>query len=164
MNISENSASKFGYLVLHSCDILNHMFRTHLCGYDLNLTYPPDGKLPSIADPNPAQASKPATDREIFQGHFKRTLSTLANGIEAHYDAKSRLPVIPSQSQIEAHEIKKQAWVREITRTTHSSMITRDLSGRTNGTIDPYYGCFLVDELMDYALNFSLPWSESGMF
>ena len=36
----------------------------------------------------------------------------------------------------------------------------RDLSGRANGSIDPWYGCFLNDELDDYALNFSLPWSK----
>ena len=35
----------------------------------------------------------------------------------------------------------------------------RDLSGRANGTIDPWYGCDLYDEMIDYALNFSLPWS-----
>ena len=36
----------------------------------------------------------------------------------------------------------------------------RDLSGRANGTIDPFYGCFLLEEVMDYAQNFSFPWSE----
>lgn len=35
----------------------------------------------------------------------------------------------------------------------------RDLSGRANGTIDPWYECDLYDEMIDYALNFSLPWS-----
>ena len=33
-----------------------------------------------------------------------------------------------------------------------------DLSGRANGTIGTWYGCFLNDELENYALNFSLPW------
>jgi carboxypeptidase D len=36
----------------------------------------------------------------------------------------------------------------------------RDLSGRANGTIDPYYGCDLYDEMIDYAVNFTIPWSE----
>ena len=35
----------------------------------------------------------------------------------------------------------------------------RDLSGRANGTIDPWYGCFIYDEMIDYAFNFSQPWS-----
>jgi carboxypeptidase D len=29
---------------------------------------------------------------------------------------------------------------------------------RANGTIDPFYGC-LLDELIDYAVNFTFPWS-----
>ena len=36
----------------------------------------------------------------------------------------------------------------------------RDLSGRANGTIDPFYGCFLLDELIDYAVNFTFPWCK----
>lgn len=37
----------------------------------------------------------------------------------------------------------------------------RDLTGRANGTIDPYYGCFLLEEAIDYALNFTFPWNQS---
>ena len=36
----------------------------------------------------------------------------------------------------------------------------RDLSGRANGTIDPWYGCDIWDEMIDYALNFTFPWSK----
>jgi carboxypeptidase D len=36
----------------------------------------------------------------------------------------------------------------------------RDLTGRANGTIDPWYECDLYDEMIDYAVNFSLPWRE----
>ncbi len=35
----------------------------------------------------------------------------------------------------------------------------RDLSLRANGTIDSWYGCFIYDELLDYATNYSAPWS-----
>lgn len=47
-------------------------------------------------------------------------------------------------------EKKRQEW----------KLQKRDLSGRANGTIDPWYGCFLAAELEDYALNFSMPWSK----
>ncbi|KAJ7203443.1 hypothetical protein C8J57DRAFT_1542628 [Mycena rebaudengoi] len=33
----------------------------------------------------------------------------------------------------------------------------RDLSGRT---IDTLYGCFLLNELIDYAVNFTFPWTN----
>ena len=36
----------------------------------------------------------------------------------------------------------------------------RDLAGRANGTIDPWYGCFIYDEMIDYAMNYTYPWSE----
>lgn len=34
----------------------------------------------------------------------------------------------------------------------------RSLAGRANGTIDPWYGCDLYDEMVDYAVNFTFPW------
>jgi carboxypeptidase D len=34
----------------------------------------------------------------------------------------------------------------------------RDLAGRANGTIDPWYGCDVYDEMYDYAVNFTFPW------
>ena len=36
----------------------------------------------------------------------------------------------------------------------------RDLSNRANGTIDPWYGCDIFDEMRDYAINFAFPWCE----
>ena len=39
----------------------------------------------------------------------------------------------------------------------------RDLSARANGTIDPWYGCDLLDFVMDYAVNFTYPWSSNGL-
>ena len=37
----------------------------------------------------------------------------------------------------------------------------RDISGRPNGTLDPFYGCFLWEEMTDYAANFTFPWSKT---
>ena len=34
----------------------------------------------------------------------------------------------------------------------------RSLADRANGTIDPWYGCDLYDEMIDYAVNFTFPW------
>lgn len=54
---------------------------------------------------------------------------------------------IEKRNMLKGREEKRQAW-------------KRDLSGRANGTIDPFYGCFLLSEVTDYAQNFSFPWSE----
>ncbi|THG96679.1 hypothetical protein EW026_g5196 [Hermanssonia centrifuga] len=37
----------------------------------------------------------------------------------------------------------------------------RDLGGRSNSSIDPWYGCFVWDEMVDYAVNFTYPWNAS---
>jgi len=37
----------------------------------------------------------------------------------------------------------------------------RDLSGRANGTIDPWYGCTVFEEMLTYAINFTFPWTLS---
>lgn len=34
----------------------------------------------------------------------------------------------------------------------------RDLTGRPNGTIDPFYLCDLYSEMVAYAVNFTFPW------
>ena len=49
---------------------------------------------------------------------------------------------------------KREEWLME------TKMEKRDLSGRQNGTIDFFYGCFIWEEMMAYALNFSMPWSK----
>ena len=46
-------------------------------------------------------------------------------------------------------------------REEETSLAKRDLSMRANGTLDTWYGCRIYDELLDYAVNFSAPWSKS---
>jgi carboxypeptidase D len=67
----------------------------------------------------------------------------------------------------------KLAWVEELKekkrhapadRVRNRKQLARDLSGRPNGTIDPWYGCFLWDMLTDYAVNFTFPWTHAGGF
>ena len=57
--------------------------------------------------------------------------------------------------ETKARDEKRHAWLAK----KNSILQDRDLSGRANGSIDPWYGCFLSTELQDYALNFSMPWS-----
>ena len=50
--------------------------------------------------------------------------------------------------ELKQREERRQAWLA----TKHSPLYTRDLSGRANGTIDPWYGCYLNAELYDSKL------------
>jgi hypothetical protein len=66
-------------------------------------------------------------------------------------------------SEEEREMVTKRAHARDIgssTREKRGSQWKRDLSGRANGTLDPWYGCDMFDELLDYALNFTQPWGE----
>ncbi|KAJ7574418.1 Alpha/Beta hydrolase protein [Mycena floridula] len=103
--------------------------RSGLCGYDLNLTYPQNGIIPSVPLLTPIENPDIIWEqRQILkQGNNERELQG---------------NTLTKRDQESAHEIWK-----------------RDLSGRANGTIDPWYGCILLTELIDYAINFTFPWT-----
>lgn len=112
-----------------------HSVREHLCGYDLNLTYPQNGHFPTLqfvnpSDPHRSEFQSLAAKRQFF----RKTLSKSV--LAASANAK---------------------------RSEEGAVAKRDLSMRANGTIDPWYGCFIYDEMIDYALNYSEPWSESSV-
>ncbi|KAK7039320.1 carboxypeptidase [Favolaschia claudopus] len=105
-----------------------------LCGYDFELTYPPTGPLPYLFDP-------------IYEASPSDNLRrrSLDSGWSAIF-SRSREVSISKREQ----EERRSAW-------------KRDLSGRPNGTLDPYYGCFLLIELQDYASNYSFPFDLGGL-
>ena len=113
-------------------------FRTHLCGYDLNLTYPQNGHFPTL--------NTPLFPENIELGQAVESRSRRKNFV-------SRMASVIAQLETRGDKAFKQARSEGIWR--------RDLTGRANGTIDPWYDCFLFDEMVDYALNFTFPWSES---
>ena len=61
-------------------------------------------------------------------------------------DARAKRDGVETEPISEARLARRDAW-------------KRDLAGRANGTIDPYFQCDLYDEMIEYALNFSMPWS-----
>jgi carboxypeptidase D len=102
----------------------------HLCGFDLNLTYPQNGYFPPLTIKSP-------TDRELNDlltqrktpFHWRSFIDKAATRFAKRSDNSSRCP--PKE----------------------------DLIGQGNGTINGWYGCFLYDEMLDYALNCSFPYS-----
>lgn len=114
--------------------------RSHLCGYDLNLTYPQDGHFPTLELGDTGSFTRK-------QRALKKTLIKDA----------LRTDALLARRTLE----KRQLWAagKPTRDVPESSISRRDLTNRANGSIDPFYGCDLYDELIDYALNFSLPWS-----
>ncbi|KAF8268910.1 Alpha/Beta hydrolase protein [Lactarius quietus] len=87
--------------------------KAHLCGYDVNLTYPQQSPLPYIE----------STPR----------VSSLWSSVAAQAQTTGLL----QRRSKRDHSLSNQ--------------------------IDPYYGCSIFDEAVDYAANFSYPWSP-GIF
>jgi carboxypeptidase D len=106
-------------------------------------------------------------DFGFFEKERRLTSKTFLKELRRRSDAMS--PAVTAammkREEVEAREEKRQVY-------------KRDLSGRANGTIDPWvsprlprhiwigsmltvpqYGCFLLDMFIDYALNFTFPWS-----
>lgn len=126
-----------------------------LCGYDLTLEYPQNGHFPSltyIPGENPNSSGMSSSGRyKARQGQFSKKLF-LAE-MEQRYNAR----LAKRSTSFSKHERlrARDAW-------------KHDLAGRANGTIDAWYGCDVYDEMVDYAINFTFPWSLSkdsgGMF
>ncbi|CAK5269877.1 unnamed protein product [Mycena citricolor] len=108
--------------------------QSHLCGYDINLTYPQNGPFPTYQ--YPTQTGSSQRDPSKFRSRLATSyIKTLASGITHQ----------PKQGEVRSWENRK-----------------RDLSGRANGTIDPWYECFIFQEMWDYAFNFTFPWKLGG--
>lgn len=132
----------------HTQHLTNHLdstyqFRSHLCGYDLNLTYPQNGHFPTLNPPFPQYADERARQRLTKHSIVKQALKSNS------FDRKRDLSERDLDDETLGRLQRRDAW-------------KRDLSGRANGTIDPYYQCDLYDEMIDYAVNFSIPWSKFG--
>lgn len=85
-------------------------FRTHLCSYDLNLTYPQNGIIPSVAALQPSLRQIPFA--------LRRNLDIMSE-LRLRYSRQSQ------QLNKRDRALRHHAW-------------KRDLSLRANGTIDPW--------------------------
>ena len=108
--------------------------RAHLCGFDLNLTYPQTEPLPSFsptAHPSsfwsfaPNEAPSALDRREILKSILDRR----------HFDGSK------SSGRSTGHALQSRQ------------------SSELPDVVTPSYGCALFDEMIDYAANFSFPWS-----
>ncbi|KAG6332041.1 hypothetical protein ID866_7052 [Astraeus odoratus] len=126
--------------------------QTVLCGYDLTLEYPQNGHFPTLT----------------FTPGQKSNLEGVASSrkYKAHLTKQSLMQ--DAQDRFAAKFAKRNARVSKRERMRSQDVWKRDLAGRANGTIDPWYGCDLYSEMIDYAINFTFPWSLSqstgGMF
>ncbi|EIW53478.1 alpha/beta-hydrolase [Trametes versicolor FP-101664 SS1] len=138
VNILETYPAIIGY----DQDVFNY-FReqNHLCGFDLNLTYPQVGTFPTLnLTRGQRSTGKPPNTGALTPTSLKEAFATELAARE-HTSGNSA----PASERLQGRTDWK-----------------RDLSGRANGTLDPWYGCDLFDEMRDYALNFTYPWTQGA--
>ncbi|THH14132.1 hypothetical protein EW146_g6173 [Bondarzewia mesenterica] len=114
--------------------------QAHLCGFDLNLTYPQQELLPSF---------QPTV-------HPSSYWSSAPNEAPSALDRRERM----------RDQLGRRASVmlekNSITLRTLRSRQQQSGSKLSNGTLNPSYGCALFDEMIDYAANFSRPWTPGS--
>jgi carboxypeptidase D len=111
----------------------------------LNLTYPQNGHFPTLNLIRPTQHL--ALSQSLLEPTEDRARTLQKTASARFTELHGRDALFKRSDFHERREAEHQQW-------------KRDLSGRANGTIDPFYGCSLLDELIDYAVNFTFPWSK----
>ncbi|KAJ7208969.1 alpha/beta-hydrolase [Mycena pura] len=128
----------------------------HLCGYDLNLTYPQNGHFPTLFNPlseiaegTLALRTDESSPNAIRSAKYKSLVSALkATATDTRVIDLKSLPL--NARDLQRREERHESW-------------KRSLAGRPNGTLDPFYGCDLFSEMWDYAFNFTFPWTLGGV-
>ncbi|KAJ7062145.1 alpha/beta-hydrolase [Mycena amicta] len=118
-----------------------------LCGYNLTFTYPQDGHFPPLIDPFKHAATS---------GAGSALLAAKAKTV-----AKSQARYKSLSAAFASTTTSGTSKTRPLDKRTRGQLAQwkRSLTGRPNNTLDPYYGCFLFDEMWDYAVNFTFPWT-----
>ncbi|KAH0834740.1 Alpha/Beta hydrolase protein [Lanmaoa asiatica] len=116
-----------------------------LCGYNLTLQYPQPEHFPTLKAPLPASSSGHSG---TYDARFtlKRFVHEVQDRLVARLKERDGSPLEHGE-RLSARDVWK-----------------RDLAGRANGTIDPWYQCNLYTEMIDYAVNFTFPWSLGHEF
>lgn len=118
-------------------------FRSELCGYNLTLKYPQPEHFPTLNAPTPPGIPSDTYDAKLTK---KRSILDVQEQLVAKLRKREGAPLEHGE-RLRAHDMWK-----------------RNLAGRANGTIDPWYQCDLYDEMLDYALNFTFPWCTYLLF
>lgn len=116
-------------------------FRTSLCGYDLTLCYPQPEPFPTL---------------KFIPGNNPLTPGTSSGKYKAKFTKQEFM--LEAQNRFAAKLTKRDGTLSKRERIRARNAWKRSLVGRPNGTLDPWYGCDLYDEMLDYAINFTFPW------
>ncbi|KAI0772159.1 Alpha/Beta hydrolase protein [Irpex lacteus] len=136
--------------------------QAHLCGLDINLTYPQTGGyFPSVnltAGEDLLPGSNSTNDNPDDRGRGR-------GGSQQSKRDFSSVPGVTFFDEVAARYERGGAPYspRSVKRSAKTGLKLH-LNGRPINTVDPYYGCYIWDELTDFALNYTYPWSKYDSF
>ncbi|EIN09574.1 alpha/beta-hydrolase [Punctularia strigosozonata HHB-11173 SS5] len=140
----------YPHLIGYNTEVYDYFkAQSTLCNFTTELSYPGDGAMATVQVAegqlqNPGRNIPDEDDtRTTTKKHSRAGMPTKSGWVEELREKKRHAPV---------------------DRVRNQKLVMRDLTGRPNGTIDPWYGCFLWDMLTDYAVNFTFPWTDAGSF
>ncbi|KAF5387348.1 hypothetical protein D9757_005819 [Collybiopsis confluens] len=129
--------------------------QSHLCGYDVNLTYPQNGIIPTVEFIAPGGDN---ASGDFFTNRLKFAKNrTFRSRLLARLQERSETEDIHPQAkslQFRKREERRQTWVDN-----KRGLMNR---GGLVPAIDPQYGCDLLSEFIDHAINFTFPWTLGG--
>jgi carboxypeptidase D len=105
--------------------------RAHLCGFDINLTYPQEGTIPGLGI-------------DIFTGLPKGSRGVSTRSLKSrHNKSVLRAALLRYDSLFQS----SKGVSRRDDLFKKNTLTSRSLAGRANGTIDPWYDCFTLNML-----------------
>lgn len=136
-------------IINYDPDVFNYFKdQEHLCGYDLNLTYPATAPMQTLQDPfntvSTASAAVLSQQRKAYRQYFKSGFKALI-----------------ANASIEGNvTVKRDRLLREAE--TRRSMAPIKRSPTRLGelrVLNGQFGCFLWSEMIQYAMASSFPWN-----
>ncbi|GJE99868.1 serine carboxypeptidase [Phanerochaete sordida] len=130
--------------------------QSHLCGLDINISYPQTGgPLPAV---NLTPGTNPASQNQTEPD------------ADADKDTKVvQLPQAPSlrtrgfADEVAYRFARRGAAAAPKIQRRSAGKSWKDVAANSSG-VNPWYGCDVWDEMIDYALNYTYPWSKYEEF
>ena len=137
------------------------VIRSHLCGLDINLTYPQTGgNFPSVNLTTGLNSNTTSSNQDNdSEDGDQNAEKTSDDSTKSSKKSKRHISQRSFFSEVRARYAQNKPSTGSGTQ--KRSVEKRDLTGRANNSIDPWYGCFVWDEMVDYAVNYTYPWSTS---
>ncbi|PVF95685.1 alpha/beta-hydrolase [Serendipita vermifera] len=124
----------------------------NLCGYNLTLQYPSPSVYPTLRPFG--RLTEGSAAQKMFEGKTKDALSRLSTVVQL-LKLHDSIPEDVQEITVKGRRFRK----RQSTNDTQPGL--PNLSPR--GSIDPYYECYVIESIENYASKYISPWAEGNL-